>query len=95
MGMSEFYGAQNDAESLATIDRSLELGMNFLDTADVYGYGDNEFLVARPFAAAARRSFSPQNSALSATRPIPASAGQRAPPLMFAPPAMPASGASA
>jgi len=45
MGMSEFYGARDDAESSETIHRSVELGMTFLDTADVYGYGDNEVLV--------------------------------------------------
>ena len=47
MGMSEFYGARDDAESIATIHRSLDLGITFLDTADAYGYGDNEVLVGK------------------------------------------------
>ncbi|GAC1633095.1 MAG: aldo/keto reductase [Candidatus Acidiferrum sp.] len=47
MGMSEFYGAADEKESLATLDRSLELGINFWDTADVYGYGENEILVGK------------------------------------------------
>lgn len=47
MGMSEFYGSHDDAQSIATIRRALDLGVNFLDTADMYGPFTNEQLVGR------------------------------------------------
>src|ERR1700744_1963152 len=45
MGMSEFYGERDNEESAATLLRALDLGINFLDTADTYGIGDNEELI--------------------------------------------------
>jgi aryl-alcohol dehydrogenase-like predicted oxidoreductase len=50
MGMSEFYGQGDDAESTATIHRALELGVTLIDTADIYGPHTNERLVGRAFA---------------------------------------------
>ncbi len=47
MAMSEFYGPHDDEQSISTIRRALDLGLNFLDTADVYGRGQNEELVGR------------------------------------------------
>ena len=45
MGMSEWYGPINDKESQATIKTAIDMGLNFFDTADVYGNGHNETLV--------------------------------------------------
>jgi aryl-alcohol dehydrogenase-like predicted oxidoreductase len=50
MGMSEFYGAGDEAESIATIQLALDTGVTLLDTADMYGFGDNEELVGRAIA---------------------------------------------
>ncbi|HET9668799.1 MAG TPA: aldo/keto reductase [Casimicrobiaceae bacterium] len=47
MGMSDFYGGRDEAEAIATIHRALDLGVDFLDTADMYGMGRNEELVGR------------------------------------------------
>jgi aryl-alcohol dehydrogenase-like predicted oxidoreductase len=50
MGMSEFYGTADEGESIATIHRALELGVTFLDTADMYGWGANERLIGEAIA---------------------------------------------
>jgi aryl-alcohol dehydrogenase-like predicted oxidoreductase len=57
MGMSEFYGPRDDEESVATIHRALELGVTFLDTADMYGVGVNEELVGRAIRGRRDRVF--------------------------------------
>src|ERR1700690_1591030 len=50
MGMSEFYAGRDEAESIATIHRALDLGVTLLDTADIYGPFTNEELVGRALA---------------------------------------------
>jgi aryl-alcohol dehydrogenase-like predicted oxidoreductase len=57
MGMSEFYGPRDEGESVATIQRALELGVTFLDTADMYGVGRNEELVGRAILGRRDRVF--------------------------------------
>ena len=49
MGMSEFYGSFNEEESIGTLHKAIDLGVNFFDTADAYGYGANEKLLGKAF----------------------------------------------
>jgi len=56
MGMSEFYGHADEAESIGTIHRALEIGITFLDTADMYGHGANERLVGRAISGQRERA---------------------------------------
>jgi aryl-alcohol dehydrogenase-like predicted oxidoreductase len=57
MGMSEFYGHGSETESMATIHHALDLGINLLDTADMYGAGDNEVLVGKAIRNRRREVF--------------------------------------
>ncbi len=80
MGMSEFYGAADETEAIATIHRALELGVTMLDTADAYGYGDNEVLVGHAVADRREEVLSRPSSGSCATgwtRPCAGSTGAR------------------
>jgi aryl-alcohol dehydrogenase-like predicted oxidoreductase len=68
MGMSEFYGPRSDEESFATLERSLELGITFLDTADAYGNGTNEQLIGQFLKRAGLSSARPREQVFLCTK---------------------------
>ena len=72
MGMSEFYGERNDEESVATLLRSIDLGMNFWDTADAYGIGDNEELIGNTLRGRREKVFLATKFANKRTKENPA-----------------------
>lgn len=57
MGRSDFYGPRDDKESTKTLHRAIELNVNFFDTADMYGFGENETLIGNAFKGVARDKF--------------------------------------
>ena len=57
MGMSDYYGPADAQISLAVLNRALDIGVNFLDTADMYGYGDNEVLLGKLLQTSRREVF--------------------------------------
>ena len=69
MGMSEFYGTSDDAESLRTLDRALDLGIDFFDTADTYGFGHNEALLGQWLRAGGPARCAPPHAAQLRLRP--------------------------
>jgi len=57
MGMSEFYGPADEAESIRTLHSALDLGVNFFDTADMYGSGHNETLIGKALQGRREQAF--------------------------------------
>ena len=68
MGMSEFYGARDDAESIRVIHRAIEMGIDLLDTADVYGVGENEKLIGEALRRAGLSSGRSRERVILATK---------------------------
>ena len=77
MGMSEFYGSSDDSESINVIRYAIDNGINFFDTADMYGVGRNEVLLGKAFEGKREANHPRVHKILNSSFPLPAYLNER------------------